>query len=113
MLFNCTLGPEGVTVQCFSSLDQTLVPITYTCSYDGGPQEDCQSMHHFSLLADRLFPLLLGGPGPEIALPLGRFTGGAQVRVEVTLSTNGGQTDSDTVTFVARGRITENASAHA
>ena len=40
--FNCTLGPEGVTVLCRSSLDDTMVPISYTCSYDDGPEEDCK-----------------------------------------------------------------------
>ena len=42
VLFNCTLGSEGVTALCLSSLDQTMVPITYTCSYDNGSQENCE-----------------------------------------------------------------------
>ena len=38
---NCTLGEEEVTVICESSLDDTMVPITYSCSYDTGPFEIC------------------------------------------------------------------------
>lgn len=45
---------------------------------------------------------LAGGPGPGIALPLGRFTPGMQVRLKVTLSTDGGQSEDATVTFTAR-----------
>lgn len=43
-----------------------------------------------------------GGPGPEISLPVGRFTPGVPVRVVVTLTTDGGQSGGSTVTFTAR-----------
>ena len=38
---NCTLGEEEVTVVCETTLDDTMVPISYTCSYDDGPAEEC------------------------------------------------------------------------
>jgi hypothetical protein len=43
-----------------------------------------------------------GGSGPEIALPIGRFVPGMQVRVEVTLRTEGGQSIARVVMFTAR-----------
>lgn len=42
LVVNCTLGPEELTVVCVTSLDDTMVLITYTCSYDSGPVQDCK-----------------------------------------------------------------------
>ena len=43
-----------------------------------------------------------GGPGPEVALPLGRFVPGMEVSVNVTLRTDGGQSIATVVMFTAR-----------
>ncbi len=56
------------------------------------------------LIVDRVRnACLAGGPGPEVALPVGRFPPDMQVRVRVTVSTDGGQSEVTTVTFTARG----------
>ena len=38
----CTLTPEGVAVLCRTPLDDTMVPLTYTCSYNNRPSQDCE-----------------------------------------------------------------------
>ena len=38
----CTLTPEGVAVLCRTPLDGTMVPLTYTCSYNNRPSQDCE-----------------------------------------------------------------------
>ena len=45
--------------------------------------------------------MFAGGAGPELTLPLGRFVPGMQVRVTVTLRTDGGQSADTTVMFTA------------
>ena len=40
--FNCSLGPEGLTALCESSLDGSRVSINYMCSYDDSQPEDCE-----------------------------------------------------------------------
>ena len=37
----CNFDLLTFTVYCNTSLDATQVPLTYTCSYDGGPEEIC------------------------------------------------------------------------
>ena len=39
---NCSLGPEGVTVLCETNLDNTMVTLNYSCSYNEGPPQDCE-----------------------------------------------------------------------
>lgn len=39
---NCSLGAEGLTLECPTSLDGTMVSLTYSCSYENGPAEDCE-----------------------------------------------------------------------
>ena len=38
---HCNFDLLAFTVNCNTTLDATLVPLTYTCSYDGGPEEIC------------------------------------------------------------------------
>ena len=77
-----------------------MVPISYTCSYDGGPEEDCKQK--LLMRTHKLISFMFaGGAGPELALPLGRFVPGMQVRVTVTLRTDGGQSADTTVMFTA------------
>ena len=38
----CNFDPlDGFSISCMTSLDETQVPLTYTCSYNDGPEEDC------------------------------------------------------------------------
>ena len=39
-----------LTVACNTSLDGFQVPLTYSCSYDGGPQEPCIHTTYFSCI---------------------------------------------------------------
>ena len=39
---SCSLGAEGVTAECTSSLDNTTVELNYSCSYNDGPPLDCE-----------------------------------------------------------------------
>ncbi len=41
----CILGPEELTLECSTSVDGTMVPLTYSCSYDNQPAEDCEQLH--------------------------------------------------------------------
>lgn len=50
---NCTLGPEELTVVCVTSLDDTMVPISFTCSYDDGPAEECKCTSMYSTVKQR------------------------------------------------------------
>ena len=45
----------------------------------------------------------IGGPGPEIILPLDRYPPGFRVRVIITLSTDSGQSEEATLTFISIG----------
>lgn len=101
--FECSLGPEGVTVLCTSSLNDTMVPVTYTCSYDDGPEEDCMlKLCLHARVQAASFDFCAGGPGPEIGLPLDRFEEGVDVRVKVTIVTNGGQSQDSTVVYTVK-----------
>ena len=43
----CFIGAEGLTLVCSTSLDGTMVPLTYTCSYTDGHVEDCELLDTF------------------------------------------------------------------
>lgn len=82
-----------------------MVPISYSCSYNNGPPEDCE---HFLFLL--LFDIgyichacILGGPGPDIAIPADRFSAGVPVLLVLTLNTEGGQSSKSTVIFTPPG----------
>ena len=104
VLSNCTLGPEGVTAVCLSSLDGTMVPVSYTCSYNGEPEEDCERACKLAVASCHCAVCHAGGPGPEIVLPPpSRFPPGTQVTLNVTVSTGGGQSQGSALTFTAQG----------
>ncbi len=39
----CSLQQEGTTVVCSTPLEDTLVPLSYSCSYNDGPASNCES----------------------------------------------------------------------
>ncbi len=85
----CSLGPEGLTLDCTTSVDGTAtVPLTYTCSYDDGPEEDCE--------------LFEAGPGPEIAIAVNRYEVGTEVTLTVRVTTGGGQSDESTSSVIVK-----------
>ncbi len=45
-----------------------------------------------------------GGPGPEIAIAVDRFPTGTVVRLTVTVTTEGGQSDDETIIFTVQGK---------
>ena len=45
-----------------------------------------------------------GGPGPEIPIAIDQFSLGEQVRLTVTVTTEGGQTEEDTLTVTVQGQ---------
>ena len=45
----------------------------------------------------------IGGPGPEIPIPIHEFQPGEQVRLTVTVSTDGGQMSDSTVIVTVQG----------
>ena len=101
----CSLGAEGLTLECPTSVDGTMVPLTYSCSYDGGPAEDCESCIHCCVWKgeDLLLIASSGGPGPEIAIAVDRFPTGTLVRLTVRVTTGGGQTDEATLIVTVQG----------
>ena len=44
---------------------------------------------------------VLGGPGPEIILRVDRYSPGVRVRVLITLTTDNGQSEEATLTFIS------------
>ncbi len=42
LIGSCTATSE-LSIFCNTTLDQTQVPLEYTCSYDSGPEEPCMS----------------------------------------------------------------------
>ena len=105
----CILGPERLTALCSSSLDGTMVPITYECSYNDGPSEDCESIVILIctgtciLIWIHACPSPSGGPGPEIIIDVEDFIPGLRVTLMVVLTTEGGQRSESTLIFTATG----------
>ena len=111
--FNCSLGPEGLTVLCESSLDGSRVSINYMCSYDDSQPEDCEQCS-FSVISvcaclvpqNAYLSLPLpspGGPGPEIVIDVERYRPGRRVRLNITATTGGGQSIEFLIDFITSG----------
>lgn len=86
-----------MTVECQTSLDDTVVPLNYFCSYNNGPLEDCKLQP--ASYAKFHQSTCVGGPGPEISLPVDQFPPGIAVQLEVTITTPGGQSGTSTISF--------------
>lgn len=75
-----------------------MVPLSYFCSYDSGQIEECEPFFLTFTLVLIIF-LCLGGPGPEISVPVDRFPPGIPVQLVVVINTEGGQSSNFTLIF--------------
>ena len=99
----CFLGAEGLTLVCPTSVDGTMVSVSYSCSYEDGPAEDCEfciPCKQCGMTVD----CVSGGPGPEIPIAVDRFPTGALVRLTVRVTTGGGQSGEATEIVTVRGK---------
>ena len=88
---------------CRTPLDNTRVPLSYTCSYNGGPAEDCEDQPLNVNTTACMLCLPPGGPGPVVAIDVETLPAAGTVDLTITVSTPGGQSESSTVTLAVTG----------